>query len=605
MRLKSNSAYLCYKIADRKQRGAAFALLTVIVFTAVLEVGGIGTVMIFMKSLVSPESVGDISLLDAVVRGLGLPESTDIRFVLGGIVVATLFLRNLVAAAHVWIRLWVTYMFSHSMSLRLLNKYSAFGYDAFLKQNTSTMQAAVLNEAPKFVNAYIVSYLSIIADTILVCAILGLLVWRDPFVALAAFGISGGLYICLYMTIYKRLAAIGRRRLSADADRYKGAAQFLSGIKEIKVSLANNYFIKKFDAASYISANLNIEQKLYSQVPKHFFDFLIFGGLVLTSLALLERNQGFEEVIATLTLFGMAGYRLIPALDRLLNGFSSLKATQASYDMLVDVLLAEDVDAPPTGPRETIKFDDRIVLENVGFKYDETAAAGISEISFEIPFASSVALVGKSGAGKSTLINVILGLLPCQTGKLTVDGVAVTKSNLSALRGIVGYVPQQIYLIDDTIERNIAFGVEDSEIDSEKVRRAAQLAELQEFIESDLPNGFETVIGENGTRLSGGQRQRLGIARALYKEPRLLVLDEATSALDLETEKAIAKTIAALQKSMALVIVAHRPQTIHMCENVIVMSGGEKIDAGRYDEVARRHAGLRDHNPIVENAEAV
>jgi ABC-type multidrug transport system fused ATPase/permease subunit len=291
-------------------------------------------------------------------------------------------------------------------------------------------------------------------------------------------------------------------------------------------------------------------------------------------------------VIGLVSLYAVAAYRMMPSLDSLLKQLTSLRFSAAVIDNLEehlrDIIHDQMVD---DGHRQTLPFDQTIHLQSITFRYPNSSTLVLDNLSVKIPKNRSIAFVGPSGVGKSTLVDIVLGLLTPDAGKLIVDGVPVTSENLRSWQNGIGYVPQDIYLCDDTLVRNIAFGLDESDIDLDAVIAAAKLAHLHDFIEAELPDGYDTVVGERGTRLSGGQRQRVGIARALYHKPKVLVLDEATSSLDGITERIVTEAIQGLSGERTIVVIAHRLSTIRYCNAIHLMQSGKIVATGTYDEL--------------------
>jgi ABC-type multidrug transport system fused ATPase/permease subunit len=318
------------------------------------------------------------------------------------------------------------------------------------------------------------------------------------------------------------------------------------------------------------------------------------AGVMTVVILIIGAGGGATKIIAAMTLFVAAVFRLIPSMNRILMAMNTIRVSQEAVDEIHrDLSFADGRTAAreeAAGPNR-IPFEHSIRIDDLSFRYPGSSGVAVEHINLEIRKGESVGLAGASGAGKTTLVDLILGLLAPETGRMTVDGEDIVP-RMRTWRRQVGYVPQSIYLTDDTIRRNIAFGVADENIDQARVADAVGLARLDEMVAS-LPDGLDTVIGEHGIRLSGGQRQRIGIARALYRDPELLVLDEATSSLDTETEHEISNAIDALSGHKTLIIVAHRLSTIRRCDRVIFMEKGRLVDSGSFDQLTEANGSFR------------
>jgi len=329
-------------------------------------------------------------------------------------------------------------------------------------------------------------------------------------------------------------------------------------------------------------------------------EVVAFGGIILIAVYLIAVQNNLQQVIPMLGLYAFAGYRLMPALQQAFNGIASARFNIAALDAIHRGLENQVAEPVHTNGRTAenqqefvLPLNKRLVLDQVSFTYPGAKEAAIQHLSLEIPAHTTVGFVGKTGSGKTTTVDLILGLLRPQEGMISVDGTPLQGDAVRHWQQNIGYVPQHIYLADDTVARNIAFGVAEDEIDLDAVRDAARRAHIADFIESDLPEQWETVVGERGVKLSGGQRQRIGIARALYHNPSVLVFDEATSALDQKTETDVMEAIYELEGNHTILMIAHRLSTVQRADKIVMLERGRKVGEGSYDELAHRHAKFR------------
>jgi ATP-binding cassette, subfamily B, bacterial PglK len=382
-------------------------------------------------------------------------------------------------------------------------------------------------------------------------------------------------------------------RAECDNRRYRAVSEAFGTLKELKVLRREGYFLRAFEEPTRDFFRHQERAQLFSELPRHVVETMAFGGMVMVALLLLQEHQGVSGALPLVGLFAVAGYRLLPAVQSFYKCCSHLRYYRGSvetvYRECVPILQQEEgagdlrVWTPGEGARLPLRHE--IMLEGLSFSYPRSSRSAVSDVTLRIPARSRVGFCGRSGSGKTTLVDLVLGLLQAQAGAVRVDGVVVNEANRPDWQRNCGYVPQQIYLTDDTIRRNIAFGIPPEVIDDTLVRAAARLANLDAFIEEELPEGYETMVGENGVRLSGGQRQRIGIARALYHDPEVIVLDEATSSLDSETEAAIMEAVKALAGRKTILMIAHRLSTIRQSDLVVFMDSGAIRASGTFDEL--------------------
>jgi ABC-type multidrug transport system fused ATPase/permease subunit len=371
-----------------------------------------------------------------------------------------------------------------------------------------------------------------------------------------------------------------RFRLGALINQHQ--AQGLGGAKDVKIRGREDYFVKQYDRHMRVSADLSVRQIVMGQVPRMWLELVAVSTLCALAGTMLWQNRDSRDMVASLGLFATAAFRLLPSVNRL-----ALAAQNFRYGASGLAALKADLQLSDSPPQSStaISFDRSIALEGVSFRFPNAPAPALDEVSIRIPHGTAVGIIGGSGAGKSTAVDVLLGLLEPSSGKVTVDGIDI-RGNPRGWQDMVGYVPQSIYLCDESLRANVAFGVPPEEIDEQALGRAIRAARLDDFVAS-LPDGLSTVVGERGVRLSGGQRQRIGIARALYHDPSVLVLDEATSALDTATESEVMDAVNALHGAKTLVIIAHRLSTVEQCDVVYRLEQGRVVGAGKLAEVVK------------------
>ena len=384
--------------------------------------------------------------------------------------------------------------------------------------------------------------------------------------------------------------------MQENTGRFTVATEALAGIKDIKILGREGYFLERFSNHSAKFSKLQAWVAVIGQLPQYFMETVAFGGVIALILVLLSLGQEGSKIIPLVSFFVFAGYRLMPAFQEIFYGVSSVQFNRASLDK-ISRDMSEETTAPPVFQKRELPtplvLRERIALENMSFYYPYSRQIALSHVSLEIPKSSFVGLVGPTGGGKTTLGDVLIGLLSPSEGRMTVDGVEIRGNNVWNWQRNIGYVPQQVFLYDDTVVRNVVFGLPDERIDRTRVEEVCRIANLHDFIEQELPNGYDTPIGERGIRLSGGQKQRIGIARALYHDPEVLVLDEATSSLDGITEKAVLQAIENVAKKKTVIAIAHRLTTVKNCDTIYLIDKGAIVARGTYEELMERDEQFR------------
>lgn len=432
-------------------------------------------------------------------------------------------------------------------------------------------------------------------EALLMLTAIGIITVAAPTVTLtmaAILGIVGLTYYRLSGPIFRRW---GERTMNEEGRLIQWINQALATVREIKLLGLHNFVSANVASTASRRALYLGRAATGDQVPRLLIEtvMVILFVILLSSLVATSTNAG--EALTLLGLFGMAGLRIMPSMNRLLQNTGMVKQRSAYIDTLSADLAAAKVDSdlpPADADTEPFEFVDRIDFRNVGFSYGGSERAAVSGLDLTIPRGASIGIVGASGAGKTTLIDLLLGLLPADTGTILIDGKPITTCRHAWQRSL-GYVPQSAALIDDSLARNIAFGVPEDEIDRSALDRAIELAQLRAVVDG-LPDGISTFLGEQGARLSGGQRQRIAIARALYRDPQVLVFDEATSALDNRTEADIARAIRAIAGEKTVIIIAHRLTTVKACDRILFMEDGRLLDQGSFEDLVARNAAFRD-----------
>ncbi len=576
--------------AEKKKLGLIFLGSLLLAFVEVL---GIASIMPFMAVVSNPDYIHSNKYLSYVYDFLSFTSNGNFLTFLGSIVLVFLVFSNLFKAFMNWMTLKFDNFMYCMFAERLLACYLKKPYVFFLNRNTADLGKNILNEARTVVAGVLMPGVRFFSGALVSCAILSLLLVVQPVVAGTIFLVLGGTYSILFFSVKRFLRRIGKEQVFANFMKFKFAGEALSGIKDLKVLGREAVFHEKFSLYARRHARNNVRAGLIGQLPKYFIEILAFGGILLIVLHFLSVGNSTVQVVPLLALYAFAGYRLLPALQQVFSNISTIRYSIASLDVLYADLYenkphSDLVDSSQTNRPHILPFSRKLEFSQVSFHYPNSEKPAIDRVNLTILPKTTVGLVGTTGSGKTTLVDILLGLLMPTSGALLVDDVVVDSATVKSWQSNLGYVPQHIYLADDTLARNIAFGIPDDQIDKDAVVRSAKVANLQEFVETDLlPDTYETVIGERGVRLSGGQRQRIGIARALYHDPSVLVMDEATSALDGITESAVMEAIKHLTGEKTIILIAHRLSTLKDCDIIYQLDQGRVINQGTYAELQK------------------
>ncbi|MBK1696376.1 ABC transporter ATP-binding protein [Rhodovibrio salinarum] len=573
------------RLLDARERRRGLLVLGLMVMMAGFEVAGIASVLPFLSVLGDPGMIERNAYLQWAYVGLGFDSHHAFLIALAvfGLIVLLAATAVRLVAQYAMVR--YAQMRRHSVSRRLLYGHLNRPYEFFLTHNSANLSKTILSEVDQLTANVITPATQLVAYSIVTITVVLFLVVMAPLLALVTMGLIGGFYTLIYVLMRGYLRRIGDERVRANGQRFKAAAQALGGIQELKVLGREQAFFDAFDPASRRYARYLAANELISKLPKRMVEMLGFAAVLGAAIYLLEDRGNLGEVLPVLGAYAVAGNRLLPAVQSVYQGIAKLRFGGAVVDTILD-----ELDATATARHaditraEPLELTQAFRMRGVAYAYPGQQEPALSDIDLDVPAHSTTSIYGSTGAGKSTLVKLILGLLQPTRGTLDVDGQVLTPTTLPAWQRTIGYVPQDLFLIDDTVARNIALGIPDTEIDWTALQRAAQRARIHEVIADQLPHGYETVLGERGIRLSGGQRQRIAIARALYHDPKVLVLDEATSALDPETERQIVNDLIDQSRDITLIAITHRESISRLCDRVYrVENGTVRLDIQRHD----------------------
>jgi ABC-type multidrug transport system fused ATPase/permease subunit len=570
---------------ERKQGGF---LLAMIIIMAFLDMLGVASILPFMAVVTDPSLVDNNLILNYIFQfsnNFGVQNKDQFLIFLGFSVFILLILSLSFKVFTTYIQLNFIEMREYSIGKRLIEGYLHQPYSWFLSQHSSNLGKNILSEVQQIIANGVRPMIELISKSIVATAIIILLILVDTklsiFVGLTLFLV----YFTIFYFVRSYLNSSGEKRLKFNGIRFKVVNESFNATKEVKIGGLEEAYMENFSNAAEIYAKTRASSQAISLLPRFILEAIAFGGILLIMLYMMTKSGNFNSALPIISLYVFAGYRLMPALQQIYSSFTSLTFISPSLNNLKEDLKKLKINDNVKYDNSVLKFKKNITLKNVYYNYPNTSRAALKNINICISAKSKVGIIGATGSGKTTTIDVILGLLEPYKGTLNVDGKIITKQNVRSWQRLIGYVPQSIYLSDDTIAANIAFGVNSKYINKNRIEEVSRIANFHKFILEELPNQYETKIGERGVRLSGGQRQRIGIARALYHNPRLLIFDEATNALDNETEKAVMEAINNISKEITVILIAHRIHTLQKCDFILKIENGEIVSNHQYKDL--------------------
>lgn len=582
---------------DRRDRILFGSLLLMMIVGAAIEVIGIGALTVFIAAVAQPELTAQNPLLRPLASVFEAPMSARSMALLGGGLVALFVVKNAYLAflAHTQVR--VAFNKEVRLSRDLLAGYLQEPYLFFLRHNSAQLIRNVTHEVSHYVTGIILPGLALLSEAIVLVFVFVMLASVEPVLAFATAVILGTTAVVFVQSVKPVLARSGRERSDSAEARIRWVNQALGGIKEVKLLGCETFFVKAFEERARSYSRAGFVSNTLNALPRLLTETVAVAAVMVVVVVGVESGRELASMLPTLALFVLSAMRIMPSVNRMTPAVNQIRfwlpALQAVHEGLVSARRARALRAEEqeNGAKHARLLRSELRAENLSFRYPGAAHLAVQHVSLVIPRGSSAALMGPSGAGKSTLVDLMLGLVDPEAGRVLVDDRPIASVRRAWQRHI-GYVPQMIYLLDDSIRNNVALGVSPDAIDDERVWHALRRARLAEVVEG-LPQKLAAPVGERGVRFSGGERQRFGIARALYRDPEVLVFDEATSALDVRTEAEIAETISSLAGDKTLIIVAHRLTTVSRCDHIFFLEKGCLVDQGGLAGLLASNADFR------------
>lgn len=573
----------------RKYIGLQFVFL----ISAFFQVIGIASIGPFISILSNPDIIKTNDFLFYLYETIGF--TTNLQFMIAAAMgsLVLILLSNSIAGLTIWLSFKFSILLGSRLQQKVYQKFLLEDYIFHKTENYNKKIAVIAQQIPRLVYMLIQPFLLLTSQLcVAVIILIGLLI-LDPFLAVVAGALIGGSYLTTYLFLRTKLAYHG----AVVSDKNNRVQSILSesfiGIKDVKLDSLEEKYINDFNTINVKGLRSQAFIALSGDLPKFVIESISFGAILILALVLLTTQDDIRSVVPILSIYALAGYKLLPTMQQIYKSISSLSGHGSVAEIIRKHLdLINEPSTDLLAPLQPIDIR-RVELSSASFVYDAHSEPAINNVSLSLQRGAIYSLVGHSGSGKSTLADVILGLLNLNSGDLIVNGEVLTQNKLPSFRRKLGYVAQSIFILDDNVINNVAFGLPESNIDVERVKNALHLANAEEFVEQ-LPEGIHTNLGQDGKLLSGGQRQRIGIARALYKKTDLLVLDEPTSALDMESEYKLMKTLNSLKDDLIILVISHRPASIKMSDKIILMTEGRLEGIGTYEQLTSENQDFRE-----------
>lgn len=573
-------------ILNKKQKRNMLLMFLVILITSFFEMLGVSVILPFVQALTNVEGIMSNQYIQRTMQCFEITNPQIIIVILGLLVILVYVMKNVVLSISNYLQIRYKTSMTRQLKYQMMQSYMNRPYQFFVNSSSGEILRGVSNDVYG-VQSVVEIVFRMITEIFVLMLIGGYAFYVDHIMILGIALTGAFCFMIIVLAIKRKLSGLGEVDRNANAEVNSTTVQVIQGIKDIFVKQRRSAFLKKFDNANEKSRKTQVVYQFLSSLPERVIETLCISGIMVVVLIRVNSGVNVAEFMASLAVFAVSAFRLLPSISRITGHVSTMiflrPTLEGAYENIRSAreymsLRAEEMIADNSLDSE-ISFNEAIELKNVYWMYNEENGAVLRNLSLSIRCGESVGIIGESGAGKSTLSDILLGLYRPQSGTVTVDGKSIFMIPQTWSR-IMGYVPQSVYLMDDTIRNNVAFGEED--IDDGEVWNALEQASLRKFVES-LPQGLDTQVGERGVKFSGGQRQRVAIARALYNKPSILILDEATSALDNETEAAVMEAIETLQGKMTMIIIAHRLTTIRQCDRIIKIENGEAVEMNKQE----------------------
>ena len=574
---------------DGPAKKEAILLLMLMLVVSILDAIGIASIMPLIMVIIDPEIINSNLLIKPFwkfsqeIIGLNAPQfivffGLSLFFVL----ILTLALRG---ALTFW-QLNFSSRLEYKVSVWLMSRYLKLPYELTFRRSSGELGAKILTEVSTVIYQSLIPTLIIFTHSFVAIAMLSVLVVVDGYAAIIVGTTLGFLYTLIVLLTRKKVDTLGKERLSYNEERFSIFNQSIRGFKDIKLSNNEGIYLKRFTDASKPYAVNWAKGQIIAQSPRYLIEAIAFGGMLLFLIYNSIYNVSIINAFPNIALYALVSYRLLPSMQQIYSNLSNIQFAYPSLTaMHSEYIYFKNLKKTGEEEEKNINFDEAITVSEVSYKYPSANNLALDRVTIEIPARTSVAIIGETGSGKSSLVDIIMGLLVPSNGVVCVGKQEINVTNWQSWQKMIGYVPQNIFIFDVSIAENIALGSSYAEIDWERLDRVVKIANIKSFIENKLELGYRTSLGEDGIRLSGGEKQRIGIARALYNEPKILILDEATSALDNDTEVEVMSAIKGISQDISVITIAHRLNSVRDCDTIVLLENGRVKATGTFDEI--------------------
>ena len=583
-------------LLNPSQRKRFYALQILVLLMAVMEIVGVASIIPFMALVCDMDQLQQDTIIAQVYQASNITSESQFVSLLGFVVLIMLIISAIISMLTTWMQSMLANKIGSEIADRLYTYYLMQDWLFHASGSSAQLTKKIAVETQRVTGHILIPLMYLNARIVLVLLMIISIFIYEPKVAIIGFSTFTIAYLFLFTVVRMRLQTNGRTISKVNEERFRLMNEAFGGIKDVLLLGRDSDFISRFNQSGVELAYSQGNNGALINVPRYFMELIAFGSMIAIVLYLIAYYDGDMGIILPiLSVYALASVKLLPAFQNIYASIASIKSHSAAFESIHEDL-ANSTEAKLRALKSEKSYlypKQQISLENITFAYPGIEDPALNQLNISIPANSVIGIVGPSGSGKSTLIDILLGLIKPQEGKLKVDNIVIDAKNCRSWQNSIGFVAQSIFLSEGTIAENVAFGIPEDQINLEQVHQALKLAHLDELLQS-LAKGVHTKVGERGVQLSGGQRQRVGIARALYYEAEVLVFDEATSSLDGITEKMIMEAIHDFSGQKTIIMIAHRLKTVQKCDQIFFIDKGQVVDKGTYHELIERNKHFKN-----------
>lgn len=583
------------KIISPKEKRKLFPLMVLVLLMALLEAIGLASVMPFLTVVTNPNLIETNAALNYffnLSNSFGVKNQHGFTILLGFLCFAFIVISLVFKSAIIYLQTFFYSKCQHSVAKKILEGYLNQPYSWYLNQHSGELGKNILSDVHSVIMRGLASVISLGTQIIVCFVLLILLLLVDFKIAFIGGFLLSTIFLIIFISLKNFTKKLGQERFEANELLYVTLVEIFRAFKQIKITNNENIFLGQFEKPSQTLVLNTTLKDFIGKAPRFIAEIVIFSGLILALIYLIRLEVSLIFLLPKLSIFLLVIYRLVPAVQAIFQALSQLNYVGPTVSNMLKELNSFN-NGKKINHKNNFSFNKEISLNHLYYKYPGSHDEVLNDIDIRIDVNTVIGLIGNTGSGKTTVIDIILGLLEPTKGQLKVDNKLIDKNNVRIWQKNIGYVPQEIHLLDTSIESNIAFGVDPKNINKQKVEEVSKIANIHEFIINKLPLKYDTRVGQDGIKISGGQKQRIGLARALYNNPSLLVLDEATNALDNLTEELIIENILKLKEKMTIIMIAHRLTTLKKCNKIFLIEKGKIKSQGKYEELIMKNCNFQ------------